>query len=163
MEGKAEARHIYPSPVLEEAGCPTTPPLMFAVLLLLLILHQVEPALWGLIKLSQLLLNTGKQSVAESAWSCEVGWAGAAASLGWSEGGLRMRGRELGLAGGLWAGPRMLPPPPLCIERSQLPGELRPSCPHKGQRETSGSPGEILRALLPCSTLGLEFWNEYTR
>lgn len=38
------------------------PPLMFAVLLLLLILHQVEPALWGLIKLSQLLPNTGTQS-----------------------------------------------------------------------------------------------------
>lgn len=81
-EKKAEARLAAPSPALEEAGGPTAPPLMFAVLLLLLILHQVEPALWGLIKLSQLLLNTGMQSEAESAWSCGVGRAGATASLG---------------------------------------------------------------------------------
>lgn len=76
-EEKAEPGIPSPVPTSEEAGGPSLPPpLMFAVLLLLLIPHQVEPALWGLIKLSQLLLNTGMQCVAESAWSSGVGGLG---------------------------------------------------------------------------------------
>lgn len=80
-EEKAEARIPSPVPTTGRSSRPQpTPPLMFAVLLLLLIPHQVEPALWGLIKLSQLLLNTGMQCVAESAWSSGMGRARATES-----------------------------------------------------------------------------------
>lgn len=72
-EEKVEARlAAYPQLWKKQEARP--PPLMFAVLLLL-ILHQVEPALWGLIKLSQLLLSTGMQScsgrVSLELWSGE--------------------------------------------------------------------------------------------
>lgn len=101
-EGKAEARIPSPVPTLEEAGGPSLPPpLMFAVLLLLLIPHQVEPALWGLIKLSQLLLNTGMRCVAESAWSSRRGRAGATESQAKMGYGRSSGSRELGLPGGL--------------------------------------------------------------
>lgn len=74
---------------------------MFAGLLLLLIPHQVEPALWGLIKLSQLLLNTGMHCVAESAWSSGRGRAGAAESQAKMEYGQSSGSRKLGLPRGL--------------------------------------------------------------
>lgn len=77
-EEKAETKIPSSVPTSGRSRRPQpTPPPMFAVLLLLLIPHQVEPALWGLIKLSQLLLNTGMQCVAESARSSGVGRAGA--------------------------------------------------------------------------------------
>lgn len=124
-EEKGETRLAAPSPALEEAGGLTTPPLMFAVLLLLLILHQVEPALWGLIRLSQLLLNTGMQG-SSGRVSLELcggeGWGHCIPGLErmWSEN----EGQKAGAARGTLGRSRdlssLLPSPPLSYALKDL-------------------------------------------
>jgi hypothetical protein len=128
-------------PPLEEAGGlaqpppPHTPPQMFAILLLLLTPRQVEPALWGLIKPSQLLPNT--DNMMHGRVGRELGWGEGHAPQNPSpdEWGPSLGTRKLGLpevlTGQVQGRPAAAPPPHI-HSRISVPENGNP----RGQRET---------------------------